>query len=68
MDPTGVVGLDGGHSAECHAGFRLSPEGLVYSIGRLDIEVTMDALLLKPPRKYDFGGDCRPALIYECTA
>jgi hypothetical protein len=43
MDPTGVVGLDRGHSAECHAGFRLSPEGLVYSIGRLDIEMTMDA-------------------------
>src|SRR5262249_33937745 len=48
MDPTAMVGLDRGHSAECHAGFRLSPEGLVHSIGRLDIEVTMNASLLGP--------------------
>src|SRR5262249_61108944 len=67
MDPTGVVGLDRGHSAECHAGFRLSPEGLVHSIGRLDIEVTMDVSVLGPPPKYDLASGCRPASVYECS-
>src|SRR5215475_4559679 len=67
MDPTGVVGLDRGHSAECHAGFRLSPEGMVYSIGRLDIEMTMDASLLGP-LAIRFGRRLKPASTYECTA
>src|SRR5262245_62109862 len=40
MDPTGMVGLDRSHPAECYAGFRLSLKGLVYSVSWFDIEVT----------------------------
>ena len=62
MDPKGVVGLDRGDSTERYVDFRLPPKGLVYSIGRFDIEVTIGASLLAPPRKYDLAGRLQATL------